>query len=215
VAANLRAVEPRFAGARFAVIPHGIAPGPDCFGGAETGRRLRVVMLGRLEPEKGSDHFAALFPALQACVDLHLLGAGPAGRAFQRRSHVEVVERYAHGDLTGLLARIRPDLALILSIVPETFSYTLSETAAHGIPACARPVGAFVDRIEPGRTGFFFPPDPQGPLRLLLGLDADRDAVRAVHRALVAGPHRGVAEMIDDYYAERDDYPAAVAAALA
>ena len=127
---------------------------------------------------------------------------------------MHVVENYADGELTGLLQRIRPDLALILSVVPETFSYTLSEAVAHGIPVCARPVGAFEERIEPDRSGFLYGPGPDGPLRLLLELDTDRARLRSVHRTLRHTLQRGVHEMVEAYYAARQDYPALVAAGL-
>lgn len=214
VAANFRAIDRRFATVDFTVVPHGIAPAPDCFGGAEAGRRLRVLMLGRLNGPKGGEHLRALFSRLQVCFDLYLLGPGPTGRPFGERANVEVLESYTGAELTGLLQRIRPDVFLSLSIVHETFSYTLSEAAAHGIPACARSVGAFTDRIEPGRTGFLYGEDPDASLRLLLELDADRERLRSVHRTLAAAAPRGVDEMLEDFYALRRDYPSLVAAGL-
>ena len=48
-------------------------------------------------------------------------------------------------------------LAMSVSIVPETFSYTLSELWAAGIPVLATRLGAFGDRIVDGENGWLFP----------------------------------------------------------
>jgi glycosyltransferase involved in cell wall biosynthesis len=44
---------------------------------------------------------------------------------------------------------------LLPSVVPETSSLVAMEALASGTPVVARPVGALVDLVEEGKTGFF------------------------------------------------------------
>src|SRR5262249_6602670 len=214
VVANLRRVDARFRPLPLHRIAHGAdVAGRDCFGGAEEGRRLRLVVLGQLSPPKGLAVLRGLFPRLQVLADLYLLGASDRARDFAARAAVTVVERYEESELTDRLERIRPDLALFLSVVPESFSYTLSEAWAHRIPVCAHPGGSFLGRIRPGENGFWLPPDADRAIAFLLRLDEDRALLRGVHRALAAHVERPVRAMIDEYYALRAESPPVAAAA--
>ena len=204
VGAQFAALEEAMEGVRFHVIPHGQRPAEDCFGGAEDGRRLRLVLLGRLSYEKGLADFHAIATDLLAIADVALVGAGPPGALFATLPGVELVRRYKSGELTRHLRRLRPDLALSLSIVPETFSYTLAEAWAHRIPVAARAVGSLSDRIDHGHNGFHLGGSAQAILAGLRELDADRGRIRSAQRALPPVRRDEVAEMVDRYYALRD-----------
>ncbi len=69
---------------------------------------------------------------------------------------------------------IAPHMGLLLSIVPETFSYTLSEMWAAGIPVLATRLGAFGDRIRDGQNGWLEPIDAASILARLKEIDNDR-----------------------------------------
>ena len=77
-------------------------------------------------------------------------------------------------ELPKILQSLKPDLGLLLSNVPETFSYTLSELFAAGIPPVASRLGAFVDRIEDGVTGWLVSPGGDDLLDKLSELDRPR-----------------------------------------
>lgn len=201
----LRRIDPRFAGRPLAVVEHGIDGEPrDAFGGA-AGPRLRAVHLGRVNRYKGAASLSALLPRLLAIADLTLLGSGPAGRELAGPG-VVVIEEYRPEELGDRLAALRPDLALFLSAVPETYSFTLSEAALHAIPAVARRLGAFAERIEHGASGFLFD-DGDGCIALLAELARAREPLRAVSRRLRARRPRTAAEMVDDYYRLRPAPP--------
>ena len=63
---------------------------------------------------------------------------------------VDVRGYYRSGTLPSLLRRDRVDVALLLSIVPETYSLVLSECWAAGVPVVAFDLGAPGDRLREG-----------------------------------------------------------------
>ena len=216
VVVQLARLDPALAALAYAVIPHGTSLAKrDSFGGAEEGRRLRVVVLGMQHIVKGLEILKAAFSQARLIVDLSILGGGPHGRVFASRFGVSYLEGYRHGDLDGLLAAGGFDLALFASAFAETFCYTLSEVRAHAIPPAVRPVGSFLDRVHDGEDGFMMGPTADDLVAFLLRADAQRDRVREVSRRLRALPVRSVGEMVDDYYRLRGDYPGLVERRLA
>ncbi|HTQ80904.1 MAG TPA: glycosyltransferase, partial [Thermoanaerobaculia bacterium] len=198
-------IDGRFAALPWTVVEHGIDGEPvDCFGGAEPGRRLRLLHLGRLNRYKGLDRLRKLLPELCRRAELTLLGTGPAGEELAGFPGVEVIEEYRPEELTALLRRLRPDLALFLSVVPETYCFTLSEAFLRGIPAVARRLGALAERIEPGRSGLLFDTDEEC-LEHLATLDRTRPHLQSMSRHLRSLSPRTAGEMVADYYRLRGE----------
>jgi glycosyltransferase involved in cell wall biosynthesis len=197
VVSHLADLHPVFGELDISVVPHGLgAGGRDCFGGASDDRPLRLLMLGRM---KGLDRLERVFGRLQVLGHVTIVGAGDEGRAFATRAGVTVIDRYDLSELTPILYRTRADLGLFLGNAPETFSYTLSEAWAHGIPVAAQRHGSFGERIRHGETGWLFDHDDD-LIQLLVELDADRERLRAVHERVVTMPVRSAQEMVDDYH---------------
>jgi glycosyltransferase involved in cell wall biosynthesis len=65
----------------------------------------------------------------------------------RRLPRVRVRGYYRSGTLPLLLRRDRVDLALLLSIVPESYSLVLDECRAAGVPVVAFDLGAVGDRL--------------------------------------------------------------------
>jgi len=189
---------------RFVTIPHGAAlehrtppdePAPDPRG------RLRIVVLGRLTPEKGLNLFEAVHAQLGEFADIHLLGSGDSGLPFANAPHISVTPAYQPEELPRLLREIDPHLGLLLSVWPETFSYTLSELMAHGIPPVATDTGSFTDRIVEGSNGFLVSAtDPAALVSRLSELAAKPRALQQVRKRLANSQHRSLSEMIADYH---------------
>jgi hypothetical protein len=184
-----------------AVIAHGLdlAKGSP-LAGADPGR-LRVVLLGSLSPQKGLSLFEQALPEISAIADFFLIGCGESGRRFAGRRGVRIREHYQRGELAKQLEAVRPHAGLLLSCVPETYSYTLSELLPFGIPVLATRVGSFVDRIEDGRTGFLFDPEPTAVVSAIRTVDADRARLDAVRHAVGMQAGRDLGAMTRDYHA--------------
>jgi glycosyltransferase involved in cell wall biosynthesis len=61
---------------------------------------------------------------------------------------------YTQEELPGLLRDHPVDVMLLLSTWPETFSYTLSESIAAGVPPIVTNLGAQKERIEDSQIGW-------------------------------------------------------------
>ena len=106
---------------------------------------------------------------------------------------------YQKDELGALLREINPHLGLLLSTVPETFSYTLSELWAAGVPVLATRLGAFAERITEARNGWLVGPDSKAILEKVQSLDVQRDMLlRARSDILQQGVHSAF-EMVEDY----------------
>jgi glycosyltransferase involved in cell wall biosynthesis len=188
---------------RFQVVPHGVPslPSPPLEPFSESKSRLRIVILGSLAPDKGLELLNGIQSSVRSFADILLLGCGDYGARFRSLPGVTVIPSYTRDELPGLLRSLRPDLGLLLSVVPETFSYTLQELMLLGIPTLATRRGSFVDFIEDGRTGFLSDPDPAALLSRLRELDANRAPLALVRENLRTRKARSLSEMHADYEA--------------
>lgn len=199
---NLVRIEPRFGKLKFEIIAHGHASDfhPSPLGDHATHGRLRVLVLGQLSASKGVALLLGAIDEITAYADVFILGCGELGEYFRDRENVHVVSRYEVNELPGLVADIAPDLGLLLSIWPETFSYTLSELMQLGIPVLATNVGGFADRIEPDVTGFLTEPDVAMLKAKLRFLDANRAAILRVRSNLHGLRPKTPGEMVAEYH---------------
>ncbi|MGA8277850.1 MAG: glycosyltransferase [Rhodanobacteraceae bacterium] len=149
-----------------------------------TRERLRLVLPGRIRRGKGADLLGAALPGLLEHAELFLLGAGSDAHALFGRRGVHVLLDYPHETLPVLIERLRPDAALLLPTVAETFSYTLSELRALGLPVVATCVGALAERIDDTVDGFLVDPDAHAVVALVAGLAADRSPLARVRATL-------------------------------
>ena len=200
VRVNYERLAPQLAG-RFQVIPHGTAPlaaaaiPRDC----DHEGPLRVLVLGRLSPHKGLDLLRAAMPLLQEFAELYLIGTGEAGREFQGRARVTVVPEFQRESLPDIVERIQPDVGLLLSVVQETFSYTLQEMFEFAIPVVATRVGSFSDRIREGENGFLVDPQVDAVVARLAQLAQERGALQRIHQSMLGQRPRNAEQMVADY----------------
>ena len=71
--------------------------------------------------------------------------------------NLNVIGGYTRDNVVRTIHRIDPDLILLLSNWPETFSYTLSEAIASGAPVIATDGGALRERVSKEAVGFLVP----------------------------------------------------------
>ena len=189
------------------IIPHGIdfqtvaARGAKSTGNPARVERLRLVVPGRLLPHKGLKLLSQALPGLLAHANILLLGCGRFGVPFESMPGVEIVQTYSRGELTEHVAAFRPHAALMLSTVPESFSYTLSEMFALGLPVLATNLGAFAERIVEGKSGLLFEPNAESLLKLVGSLAAHPETLCGMRKQVEQLAVRNVGDMIQDYHA--------------
>lgn len=198
-----RQLAPALDGVAFVVIPHGTTAPRHRLPSApiDPDRPLRVLVLGSLAPHKGGGLLKEALPALTKLAQVFLVGCGKEGDYFAGRPGVEIVPHYEPAELSEILAGIAPDLGVLASVVPETFSYTLTELQELGIPPLVPERGSFADRVEEGVTGFFYNHSPAGLVARVSELAALPGRIADVRGYLREVQRLTVAEMIAKYHA--------------
>lgn len=145
-----------------------IEPAGPAAGGAPARREgpvRHVAYIGQVQPHKGGLVFEEIVRRLPsaAAPDLRwsVYGGGDPEllRRLRRLPRVQVQGYYRAGSLIDRLRRDRVDLALLLSIVPESYSLAFSECRAAGVPVVAFDHGAIADRIRTRGGGLLVDPE--------------------------------------------------------
>ncbi len=201
VSRHWRTLLPALADKPFAHISHGVDFAPERLPVPPAGDKLRVVVLGSLAPQKGRGLLEQLWPRIATEMELYLVGCGEEGEAFRDQPGVALTPNFQHDELASIMAAIKPEVGLLLSVWPETFSYTLSELWLLGIPVVATDLGSFADRIQEGVNGFLCLPDAAAIAEKLRWITANRTVLDPPRAWLAGFRHRRIDEMVADYHA--------------
>jgi glycosyltransferase involved in cell wall biosynthesis len=155
---------------------------------ALAGERLRWSVYGGIDP--------ILLDALQN-------GGLSRNYTMARRVPVRLRGSYRHGHLPRLLRQDGVDLALLLSIVPESYSLTLDECVQAGVPVLAFNLGALGDRVPELGAGRLVDPD-EGAEGIVAAIrrmlrDGRTPEVPADAAALLPGPEEAAAAIRELY----------------
>ena len=183
---------------RWRVLPVGIPFSvPDVRPVLKCGPRS-ICFLGALQPQKGRAFIMRLSSILaaQGCT-VHLLGESESSR-LNVPDQVVCHGPYGASEVIERLQKIAPQMVGLVSPWPETFSRTLSEAWAAGIPAVVSPLGALQARVHRSGAGWVLSSlDPQIAATEILGIFADgadyrakQEAARRVPVATVASVQR-------------------------
>ena len=198
----LRKLDPEWNDIGIEIIPHGLPPLPgDCEvlpRDREDGK-LRLVIPGRVQEGKGKALLLEAIEELTQFAQVYLLGAGKEGEDFFGRSGVNVVVQYHRDELPALLADIGPHLAALLSVVPETFSYTLSEMQHLNVPVLATRVGSLEERIAEGDTGWLIEANAASLVEKIQFLFDHREEIEAIRNRLSVYQLPGPGQMVQRY----------------
>ena len=141
------------------VAPHDLPdvipslPSPD-------GPRCVIGVLGAIGPQKGAAVVSALARAVSGNAKLDLALIGRIAPGFPLGAHVPCHGAYAIDDIPALAARYGITHWLIPSIWPETFSYTVHECLATGLPTLAFDLGAQGDAVRSAPNGILIAAEP-------------------------------------------------------
>ena len=126
----------------------------------ELNRKIDIVFSGACGMNKGIDRYEALMKDLNSRFRFTTVGIE---NRFAGNPLVEHVHYSFHegGDMTQILRNLRPAVAYLASVVPETFSYTLHEMLAAGIPViCTAESGNIAAKVKELQCGKVFPDFP-------------------------------------------------------
>jgi hypothetical protein len=117
-----------------------------------------IAWVGAVQPHKGALVFEAAVERLAAAGRRPRLSAYGGGdreilARWRRVPGLRVRGYYRAGSLPALLRRDAVDLALLLSVVPESYGLALDECAAAAVPVVAFDLGAPAERIAAAGSG--------------------------------------------------------------
>jgi glycosyltransferase involved in cell wall biosynthesis len=179
-----------------APVPHGAATPPPEY--AADAPKHAIAVIGAIGPHKGSALLVPLAEALSGSnLGLVVIGYTDAQRTpgWVVPARLWIHGAYEQDALPGLLAAYRIEAVLFPNRLPESFSYTLSETWAAGLPAIVPDDGALGERVARHGGGFALPAgfaaaDAARLLRHLFGPTGDADRLRVQSRLHDPDPDR-------------------------
>lgn len=194
---NLKKISSEVDVKKVTIIPHGIYPFSPVVRAVENSV-FTILLPGKLSVAKGKQLLEDCLPQL-ADYRLILLGSGGGHGDYTQYENVEIVENYQAIELPDLLQYYQPDVAILLSSVSETFSYTLSEMIQAEIPVIATPSGAFKYRIQHGETGFIVQANKESLLNTLQDLEQHPNKLAEIRANLAALVKPNMQDMIEQY----------------
>jgi GT2 family glycosyltransferase/glycosyltransferase involved in cell wall biosynthesis len=124
------------------------------------GTPRRIVVIGGIGPAKGYDILLECArDAVQRRLPLEFFVAGPSAddARLLETGRIFITGPYREGEASGLIRSLRPDLAFLPSIWPETWCFALSEAWRAGLYAIAFDLGAQAARIAATGRGAVLP----------------------------------------------------------
>jgi glycosyltransferase involved in cell wall biosynthesis len=201
---------------RSMVIPNGICrkiyrPGPIAVKEKDSDL-IRVAFLGNFCEHKGNRPYLELAAALgqDPRFQFYILGNCPEQLPKSLRKQVKALGGYKVDSLGDMFRNNQIDLVALFSPWPETFSYTLSEAVAQGIPVIATDLGALRERVSGLGVGVLV--DHKNPVpmsrQFLEEMSANREILHFFQQRCRAALSQipDTKEMIDNYDGLYGDY---------
>lgn len=121
----------------------------------ESNEKINVAFLGAIGYIKGSNILNSLLNRKYTKnINLHLFGTIDRILSKKQKKYIYDHGKYNRDELSNLLSENNIKIICLLSICPETFSYTLTEAVANGIPVIVSNLGALKDRVEKDNLGW-------------------------------------------------------------
>ena len=197
---SAHAIEP----SRAIVIPHGY-PTIKTAPVATPGPYLRVALIGAISDLiKGCDLIIETVERTKQPVEWHFFGRADAS-GFKHRI-MALTDRcvfhgvYARDNIVDMLCSSGVEIALFMSVCPETFSFTLSESYIAGVPPIVPNLGALAERVKQSGLGWIIEPHSAiAASGLIEKLAQNRHMVREARAALEKFQHTTVQQNAANY----------------
>lgn len=113
-----------------------------------------IAFVGVMAPHKGSRILESMIENNRSNIKIHLFGKAYDKRLTKNRTNYIYHGKYKREELPELLIENNIKLVCIFSTVPETYSYTLTETLMAKTPVISFNIGAVAERIEKNNLGW-------------------------------------------------------------
>lgn len=117
--------------------------------------KFKIAFVGIMVPHKGSNILKEIIEENKNTkLEIHLFGKAYDKKLKQSHKNYIYHGEYKREELPKLLIENKINLVCIFSTVPETYSYTLTETFMANIPTLGFKIGAVGERIEKNKLGW-------------------------------------------------------------
>lgn len=184
------------------VIEHGLRLPKEPINLNYNHEKLHVAFIGGISDVKGGSVIYDLIRKDTARFEWYVMGGiAYTDLALLEQKNLTKTGWYKRYEIYELLKEYEIDIVCILSIVAETFCYTLSEAAAMRIPVIAKRVGALGDRAEKMHCGWVVPRDADAGeiYSLLCRLDSNRAEYYSVRENMRKISNKNIDEMGKEY----------------
>lgn len=174
-------------------------------------RKKRIAFLGGISEAKGSRLAYEMIKQSGNRYEWYILGGvGDPNLITLTAPNVRKTGWYQRQDVAGILHQNQIDLVCILSIVAETFCYTVSEAELSGVPIVATDIGALGERLSRDGTGWLLPADstPKEALEKIGEIFAREEEFAQVKARTEQFSHISAAQMCEHYRELYDRFPA-------
>jgi glycosyltransferase involved in cell wall biosynthesis len=117
--------------------------------------------------------------------------------------NLNIIGGYTRDNVVKAIHKAAPDLILLLSNWPETFSYTLSEAIASGVPVIATDGGALRERVSKEAVGFLVPIEDPIPriIKIIEGIKQNPEVIEFLRERVKEAKKslKTVDEMVEDH----------------
>lgn len=155
-----------------------------------TKKKLNIAFIGGLNKAKGGEAVNDIVENFEKSVNWYIFGGiGVEKLACQEQDNLIKTGYYAPEDLPVLLKVHEIDVVGILSVWPETYSYTLTEAVLNDIPVIVTDIGALGRRVKEMSCGWTVTLDNmkeeflqvvQGIIKNKSQLEGYREVIRAI-----------------------------------
>lgn len=155
---------PKIRSENFFVIEHGM--NKKTYHLRERREKLNVAFLGNFTIEKGKSHFLQLVDHFKEDKRVRFFIIGNLENYFDANGikNLTVIGGYNRENLPEILRNEAIDIIVLLSVWPETFSFTLSEAINNFIPVISTDLGALRERVSRYMVGYLVPHENPVPV---------------------------------------------------
>lgn len=185
------------------VIPHGIDYEDNNYlSSIDNKDVIDVAFVGVVSIHKGGNVLKALIKNKNPKIRYHLFGSSELPELNKDQSNFINHGKYNRNDLPKLLKDNKINLICLLSIWPETYSYTLTESIASGIPVLAFDMGAIGDRIKENKYGWIIKngTSPKEIANKISEIFDDKENYNNVMKIIGKHHTKTILEMGNDYH---------------
>ncbi|MEG2295566.1 MAG: glycosyltransferase, partial [Oscillospiraceae bacterium] len=170
---------------------------------------FHIAFIGGMCMEKGSDTAYSMIKHAKNQIKFHIFGGiGVANLYLLESNNLVKTGWYTPEQLPILFKQYEIDLVCILSIWPETFCYTLSESLACSVPVIVTDIGALGERVRELDCGWVVPLESTGDdvLSLLENLWKNKQEYEEKLENIKGLSLKTTAQMAEEYRCIYDAY---------